>query len=136
MELNGVWQVFLGGALGGVLVELVKLGTSGDTIAAKYKRAEYWLLALALWVAGGIVAVINGVDHVPLQRAVQLGIAAPALVSGWATAKSAKAQTRKLAAAGAKHAPYLGQAPGPGPIPSDTPNAAPRPLTIAGLLSF
>jgi hypothetical protein len=90
MELNGFYQVFGGGALGVALVELLKIASwrDLDTIADKYGKWRYWVCTLALVVASGVVAALNGVEQVPLVKAVQLGINAPALVGAWATASA------------------------------------------------
>jgi hypothetical protein len=94
IELNGVFQVFLGGILGPALVELAKVISWGKAkkIAARYKRITYWIATLAVLIVSGTVTVIHGIDHIPILRAVQLGISAPLLVSAWANA----ATTRKI----------------------------------------
>jgi len=94
MELNGVVQVFLGAMLGPVMLELVKLSAWRDKekIADKYKRPLYWLLTGVLVVVSGFVAVLNGVEHVPLLRAVLLGIDAPAIIAGYASASTSRAR--------------------------------------------
>jgi hypothetical protein len=90
MELNGILPVFGGGALGVALVELLKIASwrDLDIVSDKYGEWRYWACTLALVVASGIVAVLNGVEHVPLIKAVQLGINAPALAGAWATASA------------------------------------------------
>ncbi len=92
MELNGVRLVFIGGMLGPVLVELVKLAAWQDKakIAEKYSHLGYWIATGALLVVSGVVAVLNGTDHVSLIKAVQLGINAPAIVAGYASASKAR----------------------------------------------
>ncbi len=96
MELNGFWQVFLGGMLGPVLVELIKLAAWRDKakIAAKYRQRNYWIATGALLIVSGVVVVINGVDHVALREAVQLGINAPAIVAGYANVSVARRQRK------------------------------------------
>jgi hypothetical protein len=86
MILNGPIAVFFGGALGWLLVELCKFGLAAAHSAAidpKYKSPTFWLGAIALICVSGIVAVLNGVQDVPLLRAVQFGISAPQLSAGW-----------------------------------------------------
>lgn len=100
MELNGYWQVFLGGMLGPVLVEFIKLAAWRDKarIAAKYCQWKYWIATGALLLVSGLVVVINGIDHVALQTAVQLGINAPAIVAGYANASVARRQRKPVPA--------------------------------------
>ena len=92
--LDGPIAVFIGGALGPILIELSKYALSSSE-TAKYKKSEFWLGFLALLLVSGVVAVVNGIDHVPLIRAVQLGINAPAIVAGLATASKLKNSQRK-----------------------------------------
>jgi hypothetical protein len=88
MILNGMWAVFGSGMLGPVLMELVKVGAWQDPakVSDHYRRPTYWIATAALFLVGGIVAVLNGTDHVPIMRAVQLGIAAPGIIVGFLTA--------------------------------------------------
>lgn len=88
MQLSGFWQVFLGGMLGPFLMELVKITAwqSATEVAERYRKPLYWVGTAALFILGGAVAVLNGIEHVPILRAVELGIAAPAIISGYATA--------------------------------------------------
>ena len=92
IELNGAFQVFFGGVLGPVLVELVKLASSPYTgmTRTRYRRWSYWIPTVALLIVSGAVTVIQGVEHVTLLRAVQLGINAPLLVAAWANHTVAK----------------------------------------------
>ncbi|HHT9126075.1 MAG TPA: hypothetical protein ACFYD6_09690 [Candidatus Brocadiia bacterium] len=101
MELNGFLQVFLGGMLGPVLVEFVKLAAwrDGAKIAEKYCQWSYWIATVALLFVSGIVVVINGVDHVTLKKAVQLGINAPTIVAVYANASVARRQRKANRAA-------------------------------------
>jgi hypothetical protein len=87
MELNGVLQVFLGGMLGPVLAELLKLAKwgNGRAIMKRYARLAYWMATASLFILAGIVTTLHGVEHVPLLRAVHLGIAAPLIVGAWAS---------------------------------------------------
>ena len=90
IELNGVVQVFLGGSLGSVLLELIKIISWQDKkkLDEAYTRVIYWVATIGLFVLSGIVAVLNGIDHVKLLSAVQLGVNAPAIVAGYASAAS------------------------------------------------
>lgn len=91
-DLNGFWPVFLGGMLGPLLLELVKLAAwrDVDKIRTKYSQPGYWIGTAALFVVAGFVVVINGVEHVTILHAVQLGINAPAIVAGYANASVAR----------------------------------------------
>jgi hypothetical protein len=91
-EFNGICQVFFGGILGPVLLELVKLAAWREKtkICEKYRQWNYWIATIALLIVSGIVTVINGIEHVSLQRAIQLGINAPAIVAGYANASVAR----------------------------------------------
>ena len=88
MILNGIWAVFACGMLGPLLMELVKIGAWQDAakVSDRYRRPTYWIATAALFLVGGIVTVLNGTDHVPIMRAVQLGIAAPGTLVSFLTA--------------------------------------------------
>ena len=107
MELNGVYEVFLGGMLGTVLVELVKVAAwrDKDIFKEKHFNWTYVFAVSALLLVSGFVAVINGIHHVSLVTAIQLGISAPAIVSGYATASNARQQKK---VADAPHAELVG----------------------------
>jgi len=86
IELDGFFQVFLGGMLGQLLLELVKIASwsDGAVVASKYRQVTYWIGIGALFLVSGIVTVLNGTHDVPLVRAAVLGISAPATVAAWA----------------------------------------------------
>jgi hypothetical protein len=98
MELNGPISVFIGGALGALLLELIKIAAwrDGTKLRYKYTSGTYIISTIALFIVAGIVAILNGVEHVSLLRAAQLGINAPAIVAGYASASVAR-QTKKRA---------------------------------------
>jgi hypothetical protein len=100
MELNGFWQIFFGGMLGPVLLELVKLAAWQDKIKIKQRYGDfrYWIGTAAFFLLAGIVTVINGVEHVQVAKAVEFGIGAPALISGYVTASATRRQRRAAAA--------------------------------------
>ena len=87
--------------MGWSIVELAKFGLSavnGAPLDAKYTEPLFWTGAVALIVVSGVVAVLNGTDHVTLLHAVQYGINAPAIISGLATTHKRRNANRKLAA--------------------------------------
>ena len=100
MILNGILAVFLFGMVGPLLLELVKLIAWRDPakVSDYYRRPSYWVATAAVFLVGGAVAVLNGIDHVPVMRAVQLGIAAPGIIAGYATASPSR-QTGFMASA-------------------------------------
>lgn len=90
MSLDGIGWVFLGGMGGPLLLELVKLAgwRDRDLIAARYGSGKYWIGTLALFLLSGAVAVWKCGNHTTLEHAVQLGIDAPAIVGGLASAST------------------------------------------------
>ena len=88
MELHGWWQVFSGGALGPLLVEVVRLWQMNHSQRRiRTRHWEYWVLAAALLAIGGIVTVAHGTAEMKLLTAIQLGASAPLFVGALATAK-------------------------------------------------
>jgi hypothetical protein len=96
IELNGIMQVFLGGMVGPFLLELAKIASwrDGSVVQEKYRQTSYWIGTLALFFLAGIVAVLNGVDKIPIVRAAILGIGAPATVAAWASGRVAHLSKR------------------------------------------
>ena len=95
MELHGWWQVFAGGALGPLLVEVVKLSQMNRAqLRRKTRYWQYWVLAALLLVVGGIVTVAHGSEEMKLWTAMQLGASAPLLVGALANAKPPTAALR------------------------------------------
>ncbi|MDB5477024.1 MAG: hypothetical protein JWP49_2535 [Phenylobacterium sp.] len=96
MVLDGWQAVFVGGMLGGVLLELIKLAAwqNATEIGVRYSDPRYWVGTVALLLAGGIVAVLNGVSHVPILKAAQYGLNAPAIVAGYATIRAGRPSKR------------------------------------------
>jgi len=94
MELNGFLEVFGGGMLGVILVELLKVASFKTTgkLAEKYGEPMYWIATGALLVVSGCVAALNGTEHVSVIKAIQLGINAPAIVAGYASGSTAARQ--------------------------------------------
>ena len=101
IQLNGFVQVFAGGTLGVVLVELLKVASWKNTgkFTEKYSQPLYWVATGALLVVSGAVAVLNGIEHVAALKAIQLGINAPAIGAGY-TSGSTSARRRKHKRAG------------------------------------
>ena len=84
--LNEWWQVFLAGAIGPVVVELVKLyRLRGVRIQRKYRKAQYWLLSLAILPISGLVACAHGTQNIPFTLALQLGATTPLLLGAYAS---------------------------------------------------
>ena len=97
IQLNGFWQVFAGGMLGVVLVELLQLVSWRQTgkLTQNYRAPLYWISTGALLVVSGVVAALNGTEHVPILKALQLGLNAPALLAGYASGKSSRARKKQ-----------------------------------------
>ena len=95
--LNGFWQVFAGGMIGVVVIELLKVVAwlNTGTFERKYNKLPYWGAIAAFLLLAGLSAVVDGVDQIPLKRVVQLGMNAPAIFGGLATAARLRKQTNR-----------------------------------------
>jgi hypothetical protein len=83
MQVVGFWQVFLTGAGGGCMIELLRWWKLKESpqLPAYAKSVLYWLVTFAMIIAGGVLAVLNGVaDPVNAFTAVNIGASAPALL--------------------------------------------------------
>ncbi len=86
MTISGAGQVFVFGCLGGMLLELLrwwKLRTSVQFPV--YARAPlYWLLTLAMIIAGGAIAAVYGSGTTSAILAMNVGASAPAIIGALA----------------------------------------------------
>lgn len=82
MELNGFWEIFGVACLGGALLELYKWYRLRESpFMPFYARSVlYWLVTVAMIVAGGILATLYGTSDVEALLALNLGLSAPAIL--------------------------------------------------------
>jgi hypothetical protein len=86
------WRLFFEGMLGPLILELIKIAVlqDGRKIVARYSEARYWVATAGLFIVSGLVVAVMNVGHpVSLLQAAQLGINAPAIAGGWASAHTA-----------------------------------------------
>jgi hypothetical protein len=91
------WKLFFEGMLGPLLLELIKIAVlqDGRKIVARYSEVRYWVATATLFILSGLVVAIMNVGHpVSLLQAAQLGMNAPAIAGGWATARTARTRQR------------------------------------------
>ena len=86
MQIQGFWQVFLVGAFGGFLVELLrwyKLKES-PSLPDYASRRIYWVLTVLMILAGGGLAVLYGLGPINAVTVANIGASAPALIGALA----------------------------------------------------
>jgi hypothetical protein len=86
MQIQGFWQVFLVGAFGGFLVELLrwyKLKES-PSLPDYASRWIYWVLTVLMILAGGGLAVLYGLGPINAVTVANIGASAPALIGALA----------------------------------------------------
>jgi hypothetical protein len=113
MSIDGFWSVFGVGCLGGFLIELArwwKLRES-DGLPAYARRPFYWLISVAMCVAGGTVAAMYGITERSAILVLNIGAAAPAMIAA------------------------LGRPPQLDPAPTHTPDEGDAGGTVAGPMS-
>jgi hypothetical protein len=99
MQVVGFWQVFLTGAGGGCMIEMLRWWKLKESpqLPAYAKSVFYWLVTLAMIIAGGFLAVLNGVaDPVNAFTAVNIGASAPALLGALSAQPASPARKRGL----------------------------------------
>jgi hypothetical protein len=88
MQVVGFWEVFLTGAGGGVVLELLrwwKLRYSPQ-LPAYSRSGFYWFVTLTMIIAGGALAVLNGFDQaLSAFTVLNIGASAPALIGALAS---------------------------------------------------
>lgn len=97
MQLNGFWQVFAGGMLGVIVIELLQVASWRKTgkWVQNYRDPAYWITTGCLLIASGFLAAVNGTEQVTLLKALQLGVNAPALFAGYASASDSVRKHRQ-----------------------------------------
>lgn len=86
MVVEGMWPLFGCGVLGGLLVELLrwwKLRES-ETFPSYSRSPFYWLITLAMILAGGFISVLYGLEPRNALMAVNIGASAPAVIGALA----------------------------------------------------
>lgn len=80
--------VFLIGTLGGVLGEALKWYQLRDSLnMPEYsKKPAYWIITAVIALAGGVLAWLYGIDTTKLLLALNIGISAPLILKGLASA--------------------------------------------------
>jgi hypothetical protein len=86
VQIQGFWQVFLVGAFGGFLVELLrwyKLKESAS-LPDYASRRTYWILTVLMILAGGGLAALYGLGPINAVTVANIGASAPALIGALA----------------------------------------------------
>jgi hypothetical protein len=86
MQIQGAFSIFLAGAFGGFLVELlrwykIKESRSFPDYASRF---TYWSLTILMILAGGGVAVLSGLGPINALTVLNIGASAPALIGAFA----------------------------------------------------
>lgn len=90
--------VFLLGALGGALAELLKWFQlrEAQVWPAYSKSVGYWIITVLMVLSGGVLAWAYGLDANRALLAINVGITAPLIIKGLAAAVPAAPGTRNL----------------------------------------
>ena len=86
MQITGTGQIFLFGCLGGALLELLRWWKMRESpnFPAYARKPVYWLLTVAMILAGGCIAAVYGAGPVSAIQAMNIGAAAPAIIGALA----------------------------------------------------
>jgi hypothetical protein len=87
MQISGFGQVFLAGAFGGLLIEILRWWKLRDApeLPAYRKSLFYWMITMVMICVGGVLATLYGIDDRNALMVVNLGASAPALVGAFAS---------------------------------------------------
>ena len=82
MSISGIVPIFLTGCFGGVLGELYAWYRLRDSVnLPEYARqTKYWVITIAMIIAGGALAVIYGIEPKSALLVVNIGLSAPLIV--------------------------------------------------------
>jgi hypothetical protein len=81
--------VFLLGIVGGALAELLKWYQMRESpnLPVYARSPLYWIITVLMMLAGGVLALVQGVDAANPLLALNVGISAPLILKGLAAAK-------------------------------------------------
>jgi len=96
MELHGFLQIFFGGVVGALVIEVYRIWWRLKHARPLKKLLLYIVAILSNLLLGGLVAIIQGMPEVTLRVAAHLGMTAPALVSILATRANRRRQESSL----------------------------------------
>ncbi len=91
MTIAGIESVFLVGCFGGLLAELLKWYQLKESLhfPVYLHNPVYWIITLAMIAAGGVVAVLYGVEARNALLVMQIGLSTPLLVKTLAETSTA-----------------------------------------------
>ena len=98
MEISGFWSIFVFGAFGGTIVEILRWWKLREApeLPLYAKSPFYWSITMVMILAGGIVATLYGLGARNVIMVVNLGASTPALIGAFATPQSDKTQEPML----------------------------------------
>ena len=98
METSGFWSIFVFGAFGGMIVEILRWWKLREIpeLPLYAKSPFYWSITVVMILAGGIVATLYGLGPRNVIMVVNLGASTPALINAFATSQSDKTQEPML----------------------------------------
>ncbi len=87
-----MWMSFLFGVLGGILGELLKWYTLRESpnLPAYLRSPFYWIVTILMALAGGGLVLIQGIQADQPWLAINIGITAPLILKGFASAVPVK----------------------------------------------
>jgi hypothetical protein len=134
MQIQGFWQVFLVGAFGGSLVELLRWYKLKESASFPdyASRRMYWILTVLMILAGGGLAALYGLGPINAVTVANLGASAPALIG----ALAAPPRQRTPGGAIEENLPITGRDPTLPHASSAAKNMAPSDATRSSVRQF
>src|SRR5438046_1015235 len=86
VQISGFWPVFLAGAFGGFLLEVLRWWRLREAMELPRYRTSlfYWTITAVMICTGGFIATLYGIETRSALMVVNLGASAPALIGALA----------------------------------------------------